>query len=427
MRRSAYKGRVTHLPAGRDPAVGGLGHNAHVRRWALVITLLFAVAAPATASSLPLATRLANALAVRGNAPSASGAVAVDLLTGRTVFQRNPDAPLAPASNEKLAVTFAALRELGAGYRFRTEIFGRGFQDGAVWQGDLVLKGYGDPTLDGIQVDRLATQVAQLGITRVTGRVLADESWFDSTRTAPGWKASFFINECPPLSALVVDRARYDGHVAQQPAVAAAGVLKQRLRAHGVTAGAVAVGRASESWLALAQVESEPLTDVLRDMDRESDNFEAEMLLKAIGAEVGSAGTTAAGVAIVLRDLAADGVPLAGVRMFDGSGLSLDDRITARALAALLLVAWNDDELRAALWAALPVAGVNGTLEDRMQRAPARGAVRAKTGTTDRASALSGYVRDRFVFAVLQNGWPVSSWSARKAQDRFATALASAS
>ena len=101
-----------------------------------------------------------------------------------------------------------------------------------------------------------------------------------------------------------------------------------------MTAGAVAVGRASESWLALAQVESEPLTDVLRDMDRESDNFEAEMLLKAIGAEVGSAGTTTAGVAIVLRDLAADGVPLAGVRMFDGSGLSLDDRITARALAA---------------------------------------------------------------------------------------------
>ena len=129
----------------------------------------------------------------------------------------------------------------------------------------------------------------------------------------------------------------------------------------------------------------------------------------------------------MLRELASYGVPLACVRMFDVSGLSLDDRITARALAALLLVAWNDDELHAALWAALPVAGVNGTLEDRMQRAPARGAVRAKTGTTDRASALSGYVRDRFVFAVLQNGWPVSSWSARKAQDRFATALASAS
>jgi D-alanyl-D-alanine carboxypeptidase len=61
-----------------------------------------------------------------------------------------------------------------------------------------------------------------------------------------------------------------------------------------------------------------------------------------------------------------------------------------------------------------------------MERAPARGVVRAKTGTTDRASALSGYVRDRYVFAVLENGLPVSTASARKAQDRFATALASA-
>jgi serine-type D-Ala-D-Ala carboxypeptidase/endopeptidase (penicillin-binding protein 4) len=150
------------------------------------------------------------------------------------------------------------------------------------------------------------------------------------------------------------------------------------------------------------------------------------MVLKAIGAEAGSAGTTAAGVVVVLRDLAAAGVPLTGIRMLDGSGLSLDDRLTARALTALLVVSWNDPDLREPFWAALPVAGVNGTLEDRMQRAPARGAVRAKTGTTNRASALSGYVRDRYVFAVLQNGFPVSAWSARKAQDRFATALASA-
>jgi PBP4 family serine-type D-alanyl-D-alanine carboxypeptidase len=162
-------------------------------------------------------------------------------------------------------------------------------------------------------------------------------------------------------------------------------------------------------------------------MDRESDNFTAEQVLKALGAEIRGKGTTGAGAAVVAETLAEAGVPLRGVRIADGSGLSRLDRLTPRAIAAILLTAWGDDELRPVLWDALPVAGVNGTLEDRMQRAPARGAVRAKTGTTDRASALSGYVRDRFVFAVLQNGWPVSSWSARKAQDRFATALASAS
>jgi PBP4 family serine-type D-alanyl-D-alanine carboxypeptidase len=160
-------------------------------------------------------------------------------------------------------------------------------------------------------------------------------------------------------------------------------------------------------------------------MDRESDNFTAEMLLKDLGAEVGDAGTTAAGAAIVRRDLAADGIPLAGVRIVDGSGLSLDDRLTARALSALLVAAWNDADLHEAVWAALPVAGANGTLEDRMERKPARGTVRAKTGTTDGASVLSGYVSSRYVFAVMQNGSPVATGAARKAQDRFATALAS--
>ena len=228
----------------------------------------------------------------------------------------------------------------------------------------------------------------------------------------------------PPLSALVVDRALYDRHVALQPALAAAGDFRLLLRKHGVLAGAAAVGLAPDGALALAQVESDPLPAVLAEMDRESDNFAAEMVTKVLGAEAGDGGTTPAGAAIVRRDLADAGVPLAGVRIVDGSGLSLADRLTARALAALLVAVWNDVDLRDPFWASLPIAGVNGTLEKRLQTAPARGAVRAKTGTTDRASALSGYVRDEYGFAVLQNGSPVSTWSARKAQDRFVTALA---
>jgi D-alanyl-D-alanine carboxypeptidase/D-alanyl-D-alanine-endopeptidase (penicillin-binding protein 4) len=395
-----------------------------VHRGLLALVTCLAVAPSATAAP-PLATRLAQALAVPGISTTQSSAIAIDLATGHTLFTRNADRSLAPASNEKLTVTYAALVELGTSYRFRTALLGVGSQEENVWHGDVFLKGYGDPTLTSPDLEELAGQLTELGITRIDGRVLADESWFDAQRTAPGWKAAFFINESPPLSALVVDRGRYDGHTARQPALAAAGQLRRLLLQHGITAGAVAVGRAPASAYGLAQVESEPLPDVLKEMDRDSDNFMAELILKEIGAETGEAGTTAEGVRIVLRDLADAGVPLAGVRMFDGSGLSLDDRLTARALAALLVVAWNDVDLRNPFWTALPVAGVNGTLEDRMQRAPARGAVRAKTGTTNRASALSGYVRDRYVFAVMQNGWPVSTWSARKAQDRFATTLAS--
>jgi D-alanyl-D-alanine carboxypeptidase/D-alanyl-D-alanine-endopeptidase (penicillin-binding protein 4) len=124
--------------------------------------------------------------------------------------------------------------------------------------------------------------------------------------------------------------------------------------------------------------------------------------------------------------LRAAGVPLAGVRIADGSGLSRFDRLTAAALATLLRAAVADPAVREAFLSSLAVAGVSGTLEERLATSPARGRVVAKTGTTLRASALAGYVGRRFVFAILQNGAPVPYWTARAAQDRFVTVLARA-
>jgi D-alanyl-D-alanine carboxypeptidase/D-alanyl-D-alanine-endopeptidase (penicillin-binding protein 4) len=354
-----------------------------------------------------------------------SGALAIDLATGKTVYAFNPDLPLAPASNEKLAVTYAALVLLGPAYRFRTEVLGAGVRDGATWRGDLYLRGYGDPTLRTLDLIRLATQLRQAGLRRITGRVRADESVFDQQRTAPGWKPSFYMDESPPLSALSVNRGRFHGKLTPDPAGAAAAVFTEVLREHGIrVAGGSAWGVTPAGAEPLAQVISEPLAEILRFMDRQSDNFTAELVTKELGAELTGKGTTAAGTALIVQTLAAAGVPLAGVRIADGSGLSLLDRLTPRAIAAILLAAWNDYELRPVLWAALPVAGVNGTLQDRLDSRPVLGAVRAKTGTTDEASALSGFVRDRFVFAIVQNGNPVSSRWAQTAQDRFVRALA---
>jgi serine-type D-Ala-D-Ala carboxypeptidase/endopeptidase (penicillin-binding protein 4) len=394
-----------------------------MRRGLIVIVCALALAPLARATPLP--TRLAQALAVPGSRPAESAAIAIDLRSGRPLFERNADASLAPASNEKLLVTYAALASLGSGYRFRTEVLSTGHQDGTTWYGNVYLKGFGDPTLTSHGLARLAAQLKTAGIERIDGRVVGDESWFDARRTAPGWKSSFFLFESPPLSALVVDHGVYRNHLSLDPALAAAGRFKQLLRARGIVAGRASVGSAPAGAGPLAQVESAALSQVLREMDRDSDNFAAESMLKQLGAEKGTGGTTAAGVAVVRRELAAAGVPLTGVHMADGSGLSLADRVTARALVSLLVAAWNDSELRTAFWRALPVAGENGTLEDRMERAPARGVVRAKTGTTNRASSLSGYVGTRYAFAIIQNGFPVLAWAAREAQDRFATALAS--
>jgi serine-type D-Ala-D-Ala carboxypeptidase/endopeptidase (penicillin-binding protein 4) len=383
-----------------------------------VLVLLLAPVAQAAAPTLP--ARLAKALAVPNVAPSASGAIAVDLRTFAVLFEQHADTPLMPASNEKLPTTFAALRELGPYYRFRTEVLGSGYRDGPTWVGNLILKGYGDPTLSSRRLAELAAEVKAQGIQRVTGRVLGDESWFDSRRVVAGWKSSFYISESAPLSALTVDRRS-----ASNPALAAAAQLRALLRARGIAvAGTAAAGRAPPDAFALATTYSVPLAEIVRWMDRESDNFVAEQILKTLGAEVGAAGTSAGGAAVVMRVLREAGIPVSGVRIVDGSGLSRSDRVTTRALAAILVAAWTDPDLHDTLWGALPVAGVNGTLDHRFRTGAARGTVRAKTGTTGLASALSGYVRDRYVFAVVQNGSPISTTWARTAQDRFAQALA---
>ena len=390
------------------------------------LAALLALAAPARAADPTLGLRLARALAVPHVDPARTGALAIDLRTGTVVYQRNASLPLVPASNQKLPVAYAALTLLGPGYRFHTEVTGSGTLVGDVWHGDLWLRGYGDPTLEQADLDALAAEVAAWGISRVDGAVIADESWFDERRTAPGWKPSFYIQESPPLSALVVDRARYRGRTSANPALAAGSLFRQALERAGIAvAGRTRSGVLTTGGLPLAQDLSEPLREIVRFMCRESDNFTAEVVVKELGALYGTGGTTAAGARVVRGALADAEIPLAGVRLADGSGLSGLDRLTASAVVALLEAGLGEAVVRDSFLDSLAVAGVDGTLEGRLRSRPARGRVIAKTGTTNVASALSGFVRDRYVFAILQNGRPISTHWARVAQDRFATVLAS--
>jgi D-alanyl-D-alanine carboxypeptidase/D-alanyl-D-alanine-endopeptidase (penicillin-binding protein 4) len=389
-----------------------------------VAAVALAATGTAVAQNRAPAASLASALAAPGLDPTRSAALAVDLDTGRVLYSQNPDRPLVPASNVKLVVAFAALRLLGPGYRLRTDVLGTG--DGlreGTWRGDLVLRGAGDPTLAAADLDRLAADVRAWGIRRVRGAVVADEGRFDAVRGAPGWKPGFLGLESPPVGALVVDRA--DGWPQRPAALSAAEAFTAALRHHGVRVTLrPRTGVTPPDAFPLAQDLSTPLADVVRVMNRESDNFTAEMLLKELGAVFTGRGTTAAGARVATEALADAGVPLAGVRLVDGSGLSSHDRLTARALVVLLRAAERDGSVRAAFLASLAVAGVDGTLEDRLGRRPTFSRVIAKTGTTSLASSLSGFVRGRIVFAILHNGSPVPTRTARAAQDRFVTLLA---
>jgi D-alanyl-D-alanine carboxypeptidase/D-alanyl-D-alanine-endopeptidase (penicillin-binding protein 4) len=354
-----------------------------------------------------------------------STAVVVSLPSGRVLYARNAGLALEPASNEKLCVTYTALVELGPGYRFPTEALGEGVRSGSTWRGDIVLKGFGDPSLTTQELWHLVTIVRHEGIRKVTGHIVADASYFDGRQTAPGWLPGFADVESPPLSALVVDRATHDGVIVSDPPLAAALEFRALLHAAGIDAGTAILGRASQSAAVLATIYSPSLGQILEFMDQTSDNFTAEMLLKAIGAQSFGSGTTAAGARAVVAALEAADIPLRGVRIADGSGLSRWDRATGAELSALLVTIWKNPSLRAIVVPALAIAGETGTLSARMTTAPTRGVVRAKTGTTDIASALSGFVGHSYAFVAIENGDPVNLVAARTVQDKFATVLAS--
>jgi len=399
-----------------------------MRRIALpaVASIACATALAATAATAAgpagIEPKLTKALAAPSLSLRRTSALAVDLSTGAVVFAHNESLPVAPASNEKIPVSWAALTRLGAGYRFHTEVYGSGGRDGATWDGDLVLKGFGDPTLSTSDLDRLAATIRGRGIRSVSGRVLGDESFYDRKRGAAGWKPYFVGGEAPPLSALVVDRAR--GWPALSPPLLAARALRDALVRRGVSvAGRPGLGVAPATAMSLASDVSDPLSLVVRRMNHESDNFYAEMLLKQLLAATGTVGTSEGGGRLVVATMRDAGIPVAGVRIVDGSGLSSLDRLTAEALVGVIRAGSTDPAVRAAFVGSLAVAGMSGTLSGRL---PAlRGQVQGKTGTTDLACTLSGLIRNSVAFAVLENGSPVSSWAARAAQDRFVTILAS--
>jgi D-alanyl-D-alanine carboxypeptidase/D-alanyl-D-alanine-endopeptidase (penicillin-binding protein 4) len=398
-----------------------VGAPARIALVAGAVGLVVATATPAAPS--PPAPELTKALTGPSLSLRSTGALAVDEQTGEVVFDHNGSLPLAPASNEKIPVSWAALTLLGASYRFHTELYGAGSRAGSIWDGNLVLKGFGDPTLTTTDLDRLAATIRGRGIRTVTGRVLGDESYYDAKRGGPGWKHYFVGGETPPLSALVVDRAA--GWPRLSPPLLAARALGQALARHGVTVqGRPGLGVAADADVSLASDTSDPLAVIVRHMNHESDNFDAEMLLKQLAAADGTIGSSAAGGRLVIRAMREAGIPVEGVRIVDGSGLSSFDRMTAEAIVGVIRAAASDPSIAKAFVGSLAVAGASGTLSARLPSL--RGKVRGKTGTTDHACTLSGLIGSSVVFAVLENGNPVSSWEARAAQDRFVRALAAA-
>lgn len=355
----------------------------------------------------------------------------------RVLFEANPDGPVVPASLTKLLTAVAALDALGADTRLRTVVRVGAGAEGGVVAGDLWLVGGGDPVLGTTawaartsprlytSLDALADQVVAGGVRRVEGQIVGDDSRYDADRYVESWPARFIADgEAGPLSALTVnDGFRVWGHPGvpfTDPPREAAALFADLLRARGVEVPGPAASGTAPPGVELAAIDSPTVGELVGAMLRDSDNGTAELLVKEVGLRRSGRGSTAAGVRAVAELLGAEGLPVQGSVIADGSGLSDAARLTCRLVTAIL--AARTDDLRPRL----AVAGRDGTLATRFATAPVAGRLQAKTGSLDGVAALAGYAEDAggsvVSFAYVINGLPHGA-SGRSLQDRLARVL----
>lgn len=311
--------------------------------------------------------------------------------------------PLIPASNEKILVAAVALAVLGPDFRFRTELQSPPPIDGVV-PGDVYLIGGGDPVLrtddvpdplrhpafNTTSLDTLADQLVRIGVRSIQGDIVGDGSRYDDEFRVPGWSDEITNADAGPYDALLVnDGILENGDYGLVPARSAAVLFTDLVRARGieVVGGAANEDRVVDpTFTTLALIESRPLTDVLAELLHTSDNNTAEMLVKEIGYQARGEGTRAAGLEVVRDTLIGWDVPVDGLILQDGSGLSRENRVSCATLVGAITVGPVADSLVDLF----PAAGRDGTLADQFIGTPAEGRLQAKTGTLTDVKALTG-------------------------------------
>ena len=352
------------------------------------------------------------------------GIKVVAVETGEVIYEKNSHKLHHPASTTKLFTAATALAKLGSDYQFETTLYTDPIVKGAV-VGNIYLKGRADPLLQPQDIVKLADPLLQMGVKSIQDNIVVDETYLDAIWEGPGW---MWDDRQLWISALSIREVEPDANKMSR-ALACGHLLKTALMEKGVNVmGDVVPGTVASDAHRVSKHLSPPLADILKLMNKPSDNWTAELLFKTIGAEViGEPGTWKKGRDVVTGFLAEimDEPPVH--RFVDGSGLSRYNLLNAELLTKLLVYMYHNFELMPEFLASLPIAGVDGTLKSRMQGMSAEKVLRAKTGTLSGVSALAGYTvtadDEMFAFGILISHYIGPARFARSIQDKIGNYL----
>ena len=348
------------------------------------------------------------------------GIKVVSVETGEVIYAKNTHRLHHPASTTKLFTAATALAKLGSNFQFETTLHAVKTDDPHVI-GNLYLKGKGDPVLESDFILQLYDVFARTGIKSINGDIVVDETYFDTVREGPGW---MWDDKPFHVSALSVRDLEPDVKTGSR-AIACGKLLKNTLIQKGMTVtGDVITGIVPSDAKIIALHFSPPLSDIIKLMNKPSDNWTAEFLFKTIGAEVkGEPGTWRKGRDVITEFLGENIDEPSAHRFVDGSGLSRYNLVNTELLTNLLVYMYNNFELMPEFTTSLPIAGVDGTLTNRMHGMYAEKVLRAKTGTLSGVSALAGYTNtadgEVLTFGILISHYVGSAATARGIQDKI--------
>jgi len=428
-------------------------------------------------------------------ADNAFWSVTVRDTTGRVLEGYHSKKLVRPASNIKLLTTAAILNELGPDYTYTTKMYGVGHQEGDTWDGDIIIRGVGDPSISGKYYnadrfhvfDKFFMALHSLGIKKIDGNLIGNDSFFDQKPYPKGWSwqdLSYYygveINALSFNNNAVDLRVYADGKVGDEPEIewfpfdtdyvnfvnnqvitpadskydeyyhrllgTNTIILGSKLPKNYVEKESLSIFNApmffldtfkkyledgdidvkgdlivddqpqdwnSSQYKILAKHQSVSLRKLLKQVNKESDNFYTEMLLKTAAAEhFGAAGSTEMGLSLVKEFADSMQMDTTNIVMNDGSGMAPATLITTADLTKLLINMRYHPDFEV-YQNSLSISGVDGSLENRFTSSNLKGNILGKTGYVSGVRSLSGYLQassgQTLAFSIAANNYTVET------------------
>lgn len=335
-----------------------------------------------------------------------SGIIVYNPLTQDTIFSVNEKRQMTPASLTKLFTTAVALNIMGEEHQLSTKLFTDDINlSDKVVNGNLYIKGYGNPTFSDFDLQGMINELISKGIEKITGNIIGDDTYLDNIYTREDWIEGEGSNiKLPPISALVLDRNktvtrkkmrkrfRYVTEMAKDPAIFAANRLFTKLKENNIEVGGNSQkGKTPDKSILISQ-KSIFLNELIALINKHSDNFLAECLFKTLGAEAtGEQGNSFYSQQAIQKFVKDNNIYFYGTEIVDGSGISRSDKVTPLSINGVLEKMYFDLNHFDAFYNSLSIAGVDGTLRGRMSGTFAENNFRGKTGTLNGVSGLAGY------------------------------------